>query len=327
MHELPSWLQNLLPCIFRPDFTWKHQKFGDRPITRDRLPRPPAPLSPFMLRIIGWCHRRLQDFSRYYCAWFGIPYRHWMADLPFGLLLKLSDGTSIDEVQSMRAIRAAGFPAPRVISYGAHPETPYAPVSILMTRLPGIELAEVFDDDLPDIERESIEDELRWMLDIMRAWPAPRKPEMPISSITGGSVRSIRVVNHRFGPFESEEEFTNHLQEPASSHSYESEDAFEDDLLSARKLYQLIPKHRIVFTHGDFALHNILVHDGHVSGWIDWESAGWYPDYWEFTTPLRWASSYPEWRDLLLRLGGAQYEAELECELAIRRLTVDAWIC
>lgn len=31
MHELPSWLQNLLPCIFRPGFTWKHYKFGDRP--------------------------------------------------------------------------------------------------------------------------------------------------------------------------------------------------------------------------------------------------------------------------------------------------------
>lgn len=45
----------------------------------------------------------------------------------------------------MRAVRAAGIPAPKVITYGSHPDTPYAPVSILMARLPGMELAEIFE--------------------------------------------------------------------------------------------------------------------------------------------------------------------------------------
>ncbi|KAI3391662.1 hypothetical protein diail_6973 [Diaporthe ilicicola] len=249
-----------------------------------------------------------------------------MAELPFGLLLKWSDGTSIAEVQSMRAVRAAGFPAPRVISYGLHSKTPHAPVSILMTRLPGIELAEVFDDGLEDDEREAIAEELRIMLDAMRSWTASTTLPSPraISSITGGPMRSIRVADHCLGPFDNERQFTEFLLEPASAHSYESTERFEHDLATARKLFDMLP-HRIVFTHGDYALHNILVHKGRVTGWIDWESAGWYPEYWEFTTPLRWASSYPEWKGLLMWLGGARYEAELESEFAIRRLTVDAW--
>jgi hypothetical protein len=27
--------------------------------------------------------------------------------------------------------------------------------------------------------------------------------------------------------------------------------------------------------------------EGRITGFLDWESAGWYPDYWDFTTALR----------------------------------------
>lgn len=225
-----------------------------------------------------------------------------MAELLFCLLLKWSDGTSIIDMQRMRAVRAAGFPAPRVLCYGAHPETPHAPVSILMTRLPGVELAEVFDDDLEDSEREAITEELRIMLDAMRSWTAPTLPPS-ISSITGGPIRSIRVSGHSLGPFDDEKGLAEFLLASASAHFYDSTESFERDLATAGKLLDM-PPHRIVFTHGDFAWHNFLVDGGRVTGCIDWECAGWYPEYWEFTTPLRWSSSYPEWRGLLMWLGG-----------------------
>jgi aminoglycoside phosphotransferase (APT) family kinase protein len=41
-------------------------------------------------------------------------------------------------------------------------------------------------------------------------------------------------------------------------------------------------KHDIVLTHADFRPANIIVKDGHVTGIIDWEMAGWYPEHWEF---------------------------------------------
>ena len=39
---------------------------------------------------------------------------------------------------------------------------------------------------------------------------------------------------------------------------------------------QLRDDHRIVFSHGDLAQHNILVENGQITGLLDWEYAGWY---------------------------------------------------
>ena len=41
-------------------------------------------------------------------------------------------------------------------------------------------------------------------------------------------------------------------------------------------------EHEIVFTQGDLRPDNIMVKKGRVTAIIDWEMAGWYPDYWEF---------------------------------------------
>lgn len=37
----------------------------------------------------------------------------------------------------------------------------------------------------------------------------------------------------------------------------------------------------IVFTHGDLSSLNILARVDDIVGIIDWETAGWYPSYWE----------------------------------------------
>ncbi|KAI9826020.1 MAG: hypothetical protein M1826_006818 [Phylliscum demangeonii] len=52
----------------------------------------------------------------------------------------------------------------------------------------------------------------------------------------------------------------------------------------ADTLPDMLPRSRqSVFTHGDIAPRNILVDSGtyEVTGVVDWECAGWYPDYWE----------------------------------------------
>lgn len=55
-----------------------------------------------------------------------------------------------------------------------------------------------------------------------------------------------------------------------------------------------------VFTHADIAPRNIMVDEqNNVTGLLDWESAGWYPDYWEYAQILRPAfwSDWSEWMD------------------------------
>lgn len=37
-------------------------------------------------------------------------------------------------------------------------------------------------------------------------------------------------------------------------------------------------------THGDLSFRNIIVQGEMLTGIVDWETAGWYPDYWEYAS-------------------------------------------
>jgi aminoglycoside phosphotransferase (APT) family kinase protein len=54
-----------------------------------------------------------------------------------------------------------------------------------------------------------------------------------------------------------------------------------------------------VLTHGDLSPGNIMIHDGHVSGIIDWEHAGYFPDWWEHACALVWTNA-PQWQRFIL---------------------------
>lgn len=71
-------------------------------------------------------------------------------------------------------------------------------------------------------------------------------------------------------------------------------------------------RHDIVFTHGDLNPRNILVEKGKVTGIVDWENAGWFPEYWEYTkahysvrSSVRWLADvidqiFEGYRDVLI---------------------------
>ena len=71
----------------------------------------------------------------------------------------------------MRVARVAGFPVLKVLCYGKYPDMTHAPVSILMTRLPGQCLGEAYV-EMTDEERKQILSELKCYLDCMRKWSA-----------------------------------------------------------------------------------------------------------------------------------------------------------
>lgn len=104
-----------------------------------------------------------------------------------------------------------------------------------------------------------------------------------------------------FGPFANEDDFNKDLRSGA----------FPDVVHRTG--------HQIVFTHGDLNMRNILVHNGKLSGIIDWETAGWYPDYWEhtkahFATKLqkRWLAAVDR---VFEPLGNYTEELEIERKL------------
>jgi hypothetical protein len=91
------------------------------------------------------------------------------------LILKWPDGTRLEEVLAMSVARRAGLPVPRVLCYADHPDSPHAPVSILMTRVAGDELGRVYE-ALTEKERESIAREMTGYFDAIRRWKNPWGP-------------------------------------------------------------------------------------------------------------------------------------------------------
>jgi thiamine kinase-like enzyme len=60
-------------------------------------------------------------------------------------------------------------------------------------------------------------------------------------------------------------------------------------------------QHRILLTHGDISPRNIMVRNGHIAAIIDWQYAGWYPEYWEFTKASRTANWRTDWPTYFLQ--------------------------
>ena len=308
---MKSWL---IPRCFLPEFTWQDNA---RPVLSEQIPPTPRVTHPRLRRLWGILHKYMRRFSRSYCSWVGITYDNQIAQLPFGLILKWSDGTRMEEVLTMQVARAAGFPVPRVICYGEHPDTPHAPVSILMTRVPGKELGQVYE-TLSSEDKMSILQQFKGYLEVMRRWSNPWGGNR-ICSLLGTAIRSVRVPDHSAGPFESEEEFNEYLIRPSWSGGFSSDTEYAKALSVAKRMQNIT--HSIVFTHGDLKPHNILVSEGRITGFLDWESAGWYPDYWDFTTALRFTREDFWWYNFVIVLCSGAYLAELDCERALNSLT------
>lgn len=82
----------------------------------------------------------------------------------------------------------------------------------------------------------------------------------------------------RFGLFTDIQGFHRHLRQ-----------GFQYDPGNNPEINELIrlqeaAAHSSVLTHGDLSSLNILSRDNEIVGIIDWETAGWFPSYWEYTT-------------------------------------------
>ncbi|KAL4799600.1 phosphotransferase family protein [Aspergillus venezuelensis] len=312
---------SIIPAIQKPDSTWPAPRLTTVQTTTPPVPEPPSKAS---LRLWALIHSALHNFSEFYSFLFDLYFDGSVIQLPFGLIVKWTDRMSVEEYIAMQMARSAGVPVPKAISCGEHAVPENAPnrrFSVLMTHLPGVEMTNSSD----PLE---IEGEEPWVFELKECTHAMRQWEPPsgnvIYSPIGTALRSTRVPGHIMGPFKDHESFYRHLFAPASSHSFRSAEGYENTLFLAKRLQDR--PYRVKFTHGDLKAHNILVdNQGHLSGLLDWESAGWYPEYWEFTTAMRFGmNSY--WYQLADWMGGHDYREELASDKALNNLTVDSYI-
>jgi thiamine kinase-like enzyme len=110
------------------------------------------------------------------------------------------------------------------------------------------------------------------------------KPPNPgrLEAADGSGLFDIRLDSNPFPPFATVGEFHVRL-----GHNFVLKSPNHRHM---RSLFKVIAQrqYHTTFTHSDIAPRNILIKDGKIAAIIDWESAGWYPEYWEYT---RWAVS------------------------------------
>jgi aminoglycoside phosphotransferase len=79
--------------------------------------------------------------------------------------------------------------------------------------------------------------------------------------------------------------------------------------------------HKIVLTHGDLHPRNILIKDMVITGIIDWEFTGWYPEYWEYIKALKSVQDVVDWWKYLPQIVGS-YHAEWALDRVIERVMI-----
>lgn len=126
--------------------------------------------------------------------------------------------------------------------------------------------------------KASILAQLRSMVEEMRQIRCPEG--QGVSNVDGGPIWDCRLPGSTMchGPFETIPEFHKYLR-----------GGFEADPNHYPEVTELIalqdrPWPSPKFTHGDLSSLNILVRGDLVVGIVDWETAGWYPTYWEYST-------------------------------------------
>jgi aminoglycoside phosphotransferase len=150
---------------------------------------------------------------------------------------------------------------------------------IVMQNIPGVPLSQAWD-SLSSGDRVVIQRELRGYIQDLRHVMAERW----IGSVGKTPCRDLIFrcyLEGNKGPFSSEFDFNSAIVD-----TLDLLGDFPVDKQLLRQTFTRRQPHRIVFTHGDINPDNIMIHNGHVSGIIDWEQAGFYPEYWEYCKTL-----------------------------------------
>lgn len=189
------------------------------------------------------------------------------------------------------------IPAPRLYAMYRNEDTLY----IVMEYIRGPSLGTVWP-SLTEANKKSITGELRRIFNQMGALPSPGF----YGSVNGGPVPhmyfwSLEKDPAITGPFRTAEEFARAIALRAKANRRDGFiPAFHSDYL-ARHLPSALGNYPPRFTQGDLYRENVLVRkvvnsgandEYEVAALVDWETAGWYPSYWEYAQSSPYCSGW-----------------------------------
>ncbi|TVY16265.1 hypothetical protein LARI1_G007001 [Lachnellula arida] len=236
---------------------------------------------------------------------------------PFPMVMKYGTEIQLYEASTLRFIaEKTSIPVPKVYCAFEHRGMKF----ILMEFVRGERLSDVWD-QTPPAGREILLFQLRQQFKELRSIPHPR-PGAVCSAVIGPLYdRRIDMHGQIFGAFGCEKDFNSFLrcgvtdtaELDAVAYGFSGETVREQ--LAMLIAIQNKENRKICFTHGDAHSGNFLVKDGKIVAWIDFEMAGFYPEYWEYTTAMTTGNSDANrlWRQ---EVGNVlkEYPEELEGE-------------
>ncbi|KAK5070234.1 hypothetical protein LTS08_007908 [Lithohypha guttulata] len=216
------------------------------------------------------------------------------------------------EYQALRLVdKHTSIPAYRVIAVYNRPEGKV----VEYEGIPGTSLDTCWKDLSIDKKRRIISD-LGRFTDQLRKITAPK--HFVIGDSTMGAARDTRFGPGMVGPFYTLDAFHDFLRRGHRPQEFRGD--------YVEKVHEHRPKsdkpYELKFSHANLSPRNILIDDsGRVCALIGWESAGWYPEYWEYVQmcqnidPNSLASE--EWLSMMKGVM-TKYDEELECDRALR---------
>ncbi|KAF3491081.1 uncharacterized protein GIQ15_00598 [Arthroderma uncinatum] len=193
---------------------------------------------------------------------------------------KVTDPHRVAEAEVMRFVRAnTSIPVPEV--YNVYTDEATNRGIILMEYIEGCVLQDVWD-ELDQEQRQNIISQLKSFIEQLRSFKGDF-----IGSFDGTYCEDPVFCAELggFGPYKTEQEFNDGL---IRAMRLSGDSTWVDQVA---RFVKALPPHEIVLTHSDLAPRNILVRGDKVVALLDWEMAGYYPEYWEYVKALY----YPKW--------------------------------
>lgn len=237
------------------------------------------------------CYRLLHKAGKH---WYPRSGSHAVRRLPFGLYYKASYFTWKNEANSLRLVeKHTSIPAPWVL------EEFVDGAFTIMTRVPGTPLREIFH-LLSYEERERLARDLASCVSQLRR--IPNDTGYAVSNSLGDVMTDPRIPGDKCDPFTDEADFVKYI----TAH------IFPDQLRPIEPALAL--RHTSYFTHSDLHSDNILMEAGRLSGIVDWEHAGYKPEYWEYTKAIYGAFGRKDIEEMVHLAFGNSYQQELDAE-------------
>lgn len=209
-----------------------------------------------------------------------------------------------NEVEAMDLVSThTSIPSPKVITT----KIGLSNGIIDMTLMPGSSLEKRWD-EMNEDTKESVCRQLWTMISQIR--DIPRPPELVDGSfqcmVDGSPTRSLLL-----------EDLDPGSPQPLMSGSDIRDRIYQRYLYFGGRLYKdqlpdMLPRADCsVFTHGYIAPRNIMVdEEGLVTGIVDWETAGWYPDYWEYAQIMRPAVKCADWSAWMEKMAPKKWDVK-----------------